>query len=166
MRCADLRDELAGVALGESPSDDVRIHLRDCSACTEELARQRALVQRMDAAVNVSVREQPPAQLLASTLAAVRSSEQPRPWTLLWPRAAMGAALAVLVLCAVFGLRTLRSPATLGSDATQLTAWRSPTGMLLLPRGNVLDTPLRDRWFDLKTTTSHSQRSPGGTYGA
>jgi hypothetical protein len=163
--CSIYRDQLADAALGERISDQLTMHLRDCHGCRVELELQRAIAQRMDAVVNQLVREQPPWQLLPSTLASVRRVKRPLPWTRAWP-AAIGTALAASIIGVTIGVREIHPAATLGTDAARLAAWHSPTGALLQPRDSVLQTPLRDVWFDPKPKTLHSQHTPGGTYGA
>jgi len=161
--CSIDRRELAEVALGASASKRLSTHLQQCSACAAELERQRALVQRMDVAVKALAGSQPPPRLLASITARARCDERPRQWSRAWPRAIAGAAFAASLGGLIFGLRTLETPATSGSDAVSLTAWRSPTATLLKPRGSILDAPLRDVWFDLESRPSRSQPTPGGT---
>jgi len=161
--CAVRRDELAQVALGNPPSEELSTHCQQCTACAAELERLRVLVRRMDVAVKALANSQPRSVLLANITARVRSGEPPRPWSGPWPRAAVGAVFAVSVLGLIFGLRTIAPAPTSGSDAAALTAWRSPTGALLEPRGSVLEAPLHDVWFDLEPRTARSHPTPGDT---
>lgn len=159
-------DELDEVALGKPASDEFSAHLRACRDCAGQLERRRALAQRMDAAVNALVRCEPSPALLASITARVRRTEPARPWFEAWPRAAIGAAVAVAVFGVLFGLRTMQSPPPAASAAAALTAWRSPTSALLKPHGSVLDAPLHDLWFDPEPRHTRLQRTSGETHDA
>lgn len=161
-RCAELRDELADVALGGQAGDGLSSHLAQCPACVAELERQRALVQRMDAAVRALVQAQPPARILEGVAARVRGA-QPQPWRRPWIGIAAGAAIAASVAI-IFGLRALQ-PQTPASNIVALETWRSPTASLLESHGSVLQAPLRDVWFDFASKPSHSEPSPGESHG-
>lgn len=137
-----MKDELAEVALGNAASDALSIHVRECAACVAELERQRALAQRMDLAVNVLVRSEPPPRLLESIAARARSEQRPQPWIGTWRRVAVVAALATAVIGLMFGLRERQPPAASGADVAALIAWRSPTDAFLERRGSVLEAPL------------------------
>jgi hypothetical protein len=163
--CSLLRDDLTDAALGEPISNELRIHLLECSACAIELERQRELGRRMDVVITRVAREQPPTALLPRTIAATQRAPR-RLWTRAWTSAALGTALAASIIGVTIGVRTLHPPPTLDADAARLAAWHSPTGALLVPRDSVLQAPLRDSWFDPTPQPLHSQRTPGGSYGA
>jgi anti-sigma factor RsiW len=169
-RCDALRGELADAALGQPVSEPLRSHLGECDICAAELQRQRALVQRMDAAVGRLVRAEPPAKLLKAVRERTRRAgplageARPRSWSRQRVGIAAGAAIAACLAIAV-GVNVLRPHGTPVSSAIAVTAWRSPTAVLLEPRGSVLHAPLRDIWFDLGSGLSHSKPSPGETHG-
>jgi anti-sigma factor RsiW len=162
--CEAMSDELIEVALGRPASEALRTHLEECSACAAELERQRALAGRMDAAVNALVRSQPPSRLLASIAARARNTPQTQRWNRALPRAAVVAALVASIAGLIFGFRAMHPAATPASSTAALAAWRSPTAVLLKPRGSVLHAPLRDIWFDPKLSPSRSQRTQGDTH--
>jgi hypothetical protein len=62
---------------------------------------------------------------------------------------ALGAALSASVIGLISVLRTPQTPVRPDAAAT-LAAWRSPTGVLLEPRGSVLAAPLYDGGFKVK----------------
>jgi anti-sigma factor RsiW len=165
--CKALREDIDDAALGERISDELQVHLRDCTACTMDLERRRALAGRMDAAVHRFVREQPPAQLLSSTIASVRRAQPSRPWTRVWPPAAIATALVASIIGVTIGVHAIHPATTRGADAPTLATWHSPTAELLDERGSILEAPLRDRWFDPRPQNFHSQRKAlGETHGA
>lgn len=161
--CVVMREQLADVALGRPAGKELTGHLRECAACAAELERLRALAQLMDAAVQKLVGASPPASLIDGIAARVRDAA-PNPWSRRWMGIAVGAGLAASVALA-FGLRALQPYAPQSPNIVALTAWRSPTAVLLEPRGSVLRAPLRDTWFDLGSGLSHSKPSPGEKHG-
>jgi hypothetical protein len=161
--CSVLLEDLTDAALGERISDELNVHLRHCRACTTELERRRDLARRMDTVVTRLVREQPPSELLPRALASVRRAGPRRTWAGGWPRAAIGAALAAGVVGATIGLHALYPAPAPAPDVARLASWHSPTQGLLDPHDSVLQTPLRDPWFDPKTQPAHSHLTPGGT---
>lgn len=154
--CGAMNAELAEVALGNAASKEFDTHLRECPACTAELERRRALARRMDAAVNVLVRAEPPSRLLESINLRARSTRRRQQWIGPWQRVALGAVLVAGVIGLMFGLRGLQPPVARGADVAALTAWRSPTRMLLQRRGSVLDVPLDRVTFAVKPRSSRT----------
>src|SRR4029079_16436847 len=76
---------------GDTPTAQaVAGHLAGCPACTEELGR----LQRSAALVRETVREMPPADLKARTLAAIRAEGVVRPLAVAGAGAAAGPAVA------------------------------------------------------------------------
>jgi anti-sigma factor RsiW len=168
--CDAMREDLVEAALGQPASETLRSHLDECEACVAELERQRALAQRMDAAVGRFVSTEPPAKLLEGVRARARitrsqdGSTQQRSWRRRWAGISVGAAIAASLVLMV-GVQLLRHHPISGSSAVALTAWRSPTAALLVPLGSVLHAPLRDVWFDPSGRRAHSKPLPGGTHG-
>ncbi len=159
--CDEMKDALAEVALGEQPSETLAAHLAECAACTARLERQRALAQRMDAAVLALVRAQPAERLQEDIaarfrLAAPGSRRRQRSWI------AAGAALAASI--ALFlGVRGLQPHTTPIPNTVALTQWRSPTAVLLEPLNGVRHAPSRDG-SPSGSPSTHSQRAPGVTH--
>jgi anti-sigma factor RsiW len=130
--CPEFREHLEDAALGDAPAPEFTRHLAECPACTAELARQRALVQRIDAAVHAVVRAQPPSQLHAG-VAARLTAARPSFWNAGRVRAAVLAAAVAAALTFGIGLRALDHPSAPAPDVTALTSWHSPTASLLDP---------------------------------
>ena len=140
--CRAFRDELAEAALGAAASDALSSHVKGCAACGAELERQRALARRMTVPVDMLVRAEPPYRLVESIAARARLAHRSQTVLGTWRWAAVGAALVAAVIGLAFGMRALQPPVARGADVAALTAWRSPTGVLLERRGSVLDAPL------------------------
>jgi anti-sigma factor RsiW len=129
--CSEFREHLEDVALGVAPAPSLSRHLAECAACAAELERQRALVQRLDAAVNAIVRAQPPPQLHAGVAARITAAPVSRRRAMGLRIAAFAAIAAALILG--IGFRTLERPPAPPSELSALTAWHSPTASLLDP---------------------------------
>jgi anti-sigma factor RsiW len=159
--CESMNDALDDAALGDSVNESLRIHLAQCCACTAELERRRALARRIDEAVVALANAQPASALPQRIGAQIRSASQKRTPNRVWPRIAIGAALAASIAGFVVGLRAVPPPAAHGHELSALSSWRSPTGALMESRGSVLVAPLRDTWFNAGPATSHPQPTPG-----
>jgi hypothetical protein len=159
--CEMMSDALDDAALGRIASESLRVHLVQCSACTAELERRRALAGRIDAAVVAIVSSQPSSRLPARIAAQIRGAAQTGPSIGIWPRIAVGAALAASVATLIVGVRAIPPPATHNHELSTLSAWRSPTSALMAPRGSIIAAPLRDTWFDAEPGTSHTGPMPG-----
>jgi hypothetical protein len=98
----------------------VAAHLAGCETCSEELAR----LQRSAPLIRSAVRELPPDDLRARTLAAVRTQGVPR------PLAVAGAGAAVADLGSVAAAATAaRADTTAGADVAS-----APPGVTVMPR--------------------------------
>lgn len=151
-RCARLRDDLEDVALGAAATPELSRHLAECSACAAELERQRALLQRIDAAVHAVVRAEPPAQLPAGVAARLTATRRPAIWNARRPWYAALAVATVAALLVSFGFRVLEPPPVSQTELSALTAWRSPTASLLAPIATV------------NLPQAHPNRTPGATH--
>jgi hypothetical protein len=159
--CESLRDALEDAALGCTPSEALVAHIAQCSSCTAELDRRRALAFGIDAAVVAIVNAQPSSRLAERIIAQTRNAPQIPPSNRAWPRIAVGVALAASVTALIIGLRETTPPATHDHDLSALSAWHSPTATLMMARGSVLAAPLRDSWFEGEPETSLTRPTPG-----
>jgi len=130
MTCRVLTDDvLEDIALGGPAEDDATTHLHGCAACTARLVRYRALVDRMDGAVEAIVRAQPRPDFGTQIAAEARRTPSSGTRALRWPAAAVGFALAA----SIAGLLVLpRGPHQLhpNTSIAALEHWHSPTAGL------------------------------------
>jgi hypothetical protein len=148
--CTEHAAEIADVALGAAPGPALRRHLDECAPCAQGLARQRALARRLDAAVDLLVRAEPPPELAGRIVTRVRLTDSARPGfrkarpairiarptTLIW------ATLAAVVLAAFFLVRSVLPPTSNSTaNAAAIVHWHSPTSSLLESRISVRMQP-------------------------
>jgi len=153
-RCLELREQLEDLALGGTATAELSGHLDDCPACAAELERQRALMRRLDDAIDAIVRVEPPPQLLAGVAARLRPARRASPSSAVRRRITAWALVAACALLLAIGLRTLERPHAPRSELSALTEWRSPTASLLQPPRTPVDAYPAPR------------ASPGGTHGS
>ena len=139
--CARFEDELVDVAFGEAPSRALAQHVESCAACAARLERDRVLASRVDDVVSALVRSEPSPQFLDGIVTRARNTRIAR-WNPAWLGVPAGAALAAVVFIFVVALH---GPHARNTDtAVAITAWRSPTAVLLAPQTSVVQTPYRD----------------------
>ena len=137
------RRALGTLALAETADGELRDHLSQCPACTEELEALRARRQRMDSLLPRVVGEAEPSPGLRARIlaAAEAASVQPRsaPWRL-WALAAS----AVVIIAVMISLPLNRSRELSADDARMaqaLAQWHAPTDIFLQsPSQDILKT--------------------------
>jgi hypothetical protein len=122
MSCSDWADAIGDCALGSEPRPALAEHLAVCPQCADALRESRAMALRIDEALDRRAAVEPPLYGPERVMARLIGKAEPRRW---WRWAAFG---CVVVLMAV--VIWMRRPTP---KVTALSAWRSPTQVLLRP---------------------------------
>jgi hypothetical protein len=134
MACSQWREELADHALGGAASQELVAHVANCATCAGALAAWREEIGRIDTGVRQMTAVEPPADFYARVLGAVAEPG----WFRGWRMAAVGVALAAVVVAVMLNVRARFETRRSYAAAVQLASWRPPTDVLLARPGENL----------------------------
>ncbi|MBV8170319.1 MAG: hypothetical protein JO219_00115 [Candidatus Eremiobacteraeota bacterium] len=135
--CDRFRQILDDVAAGATADADLSAHLQTCDECAQELQRKRALMERIDGAVQRWIAQAPPSDIAERVMIRTRASAQARMPAALPLSAGIAAALA-LVVASYVGMRHAPVAST-PQQRQSVLDWNSPTATLLAPSGSVFN---------------------------
>jgi anti-sigma factor RsiW len=146
--CLKWKNELLEAALTGSARRDLDQHLRQCAACTEELAALRARRERLEAMLPLVARGAAPAPDFRARVLAAAEAGNPGTGARVWRAWAFAGATAIVLATLATGLalrwRAARTVAAAELAAAQkLAEWQAPSDVLLESpgRGILQSTP-------------------------